>query len=194
MIKALFNKLFGKTSQNELSIEFDSKTKKYLIDWIQVYMNVHRGTVYQNIADEVLFKDFSRIAKKNWENVLKSAFSDKVMNDNEILIEQQITSDIFHYYHKKLFHEIRNVSYNIINNISNIPTLVKFANDIDKAYVYLVTKHPKRFKVLHDIEKYGERIIMRELKIVVDKIVEKKIEMWYHKMFALYVTILHLVV
>ena len=194
MIKALFNKLFGKTSQNELSIEFDSKTKKYLIDWVQVYMNVHRGTVYQNIADEVLYKDFSRIAKKNWENVLKSAFSDKVMNDNEILIEQQINSDIFHYYHKKLFHEIRNVSYNIINNISNIPTLVKFANDIDKAYVYLVTKHPKRFKVLHDIEKYGERIIMRELKIVVDKIVEKKIEKWYHKMFALYVTILHLVV
>lgn len=177
MIKALFNKLFGKTSQNELSIEFDGKTKKYLIDWVQVYMNVHRGIVYQNIADEVLFKDFSRIAKKNWENVLKSAFSDKVMNDNEILIEQQINSDIFHYYHKKLFHEIRNISYNIINNISNIPTLMKFANDIDKAYVYLVTKHPKRFKVLHDIEKYGERVIMRELKIVVDKIVEKKIEM-----------------
>lgn len=177
MIKALFNKLFGKTSQNELSIEFDSKTKKYLIDWVQVYMNVHRGTVYQNIADEVLYKDFSRIAKKNWENVLKSAFSDKVMNDNEILIEQQINSDIFHYYHKKLFHEIRNISYNIINNISNIPTLMKFANDIDKAYVYLVTKHPKRFKVLHDIEKYGERVIMRELKIVVDKIVEKKIDL-----------------
>ena len=182
MIKALFNKLFvlfnklfGKTSQNELSIKFDSKTKKYLIDWIQVYMNMNRGNVYVNIDKNVSFKDFSKITKKKWENVLRAAFSSDLMNDSEIGIKQQITSDIFHYYYKGLFHEIRNISYNIINNISNKPTLMKFSSDIDKAYVYLVTKHPKRFKVLHDIEKYGERIVMRELKIVVDKIVEKKI-------------------
>lgn len=174
-IKALFNKLFGKTSQKELSIKFDSKTKKYLIDWVQVYMNVHRGTVYSTIDKRVKFNVFSKNAKKMWRDVLSIAFSSEVMNDSEIGIEQQIESDIFHFYYKGLFHEIRNISYNIINNINNVPTLMKFANDIDKAYVYLVTKHPKRFKVLHDIEKYGERIVMRELKIVVDKIVEKKI-------------------
>lgn len=171
MIRKLFNKLFGEKKKYKI----DSVSKKRLIEWIQVYMNMNRGSVYANIDKNVSFKDFSKITKKKWENVLRAAFSSDLMNDSEIGIKQQITSDIFNYYYKGLFHEIRNISYNIIDNTFKADELIKYSGNLMELYKIIVTNHSKRFKVLQNIDKYGENVIMGELKVVVEKLLKKKL-------------------
>lgn len=165
--------LFRKKSSHKI----DSASKKRLIEWVQVYMNMNRGNVYANVDKRVQFDDFSKASKKMWRNVLGSAFSSEVMRDSEIGIEQQIVSDIFSYYYKGLFHEIRTISYNIIDNTFSGEDLVKYyvKNDFMGIHSILINKHSKRFKVLQDVEKYGENVIVRELKEVVEKLLRKKL-------------------
>ena len=172
MIISLFKKLFCKKSSQ---ISFDSKSKKYLVDWIQTYMNLNRGSPYVNIDETCHFNEFSKIAKKNWHKILYSAFSHDLMKDEDIRIEQQISSDIFNYFYKGLFHEIRNISYNIIKSNISIEELVTYQNDIERLHGYLVIEHPKRFKFLGNVDKFGSKIIMNELKIVFNKVLEKKL-------------------
>ena len=171
MIISFIKKLFCKKSSQ---VSIDPKSKRYFIDWVQTYMNLNRGYVYCNIDKNYRFDEFSKIAKKNWHNIMCSAFSTNIMKDEDIRIEQQISSDIFNYFYKGLFHEIRNISYNIINSIST-DELITYNNDIERLYNYLIVEHPKRFTVLGDIDKFGLKIIINELKIVFHKVLEKKL-------------------
>ena len=100
MIISIFGKLFGKKKSTQINL--DVVAKKRLIEWIQVFMNMHRGIAYQDIGNDILFNDFLKIAEKNWKEMLNNVFSSNVMNDNDINIKQQITSDIFNYYYKSL--------------------------------------------------------------------------------------------
>ena len=173
MIISIFDKLFGKKKSTQTNL--DVVAKKRIIEWIQVFMNMHRGIAYQDIGNDISFNDFLRIAEKNWKEMLNDVFSSKIMNDNDINIKQQITSDIFNYYYKSLFHEIRVISYNIVDSNFNGNELINFYNNVDELYVYLINNHSKRFKVLYNIEKYGKKIIMTELKNIVEKIIKKKL-------------------
>ena len=172
-IKKLFDKIFRSKSSHKI----DSASKKRLIEWVQVYMNMNRGSVYSVVDKRVQFDNFSKASKKMWRNVLGSAFSSGVMRDSEIGIEQMIVSDIFSYYYKGLFHEIRNISYNILDNTFSAEKLVNYyrSNDFMGIHSILITNHSKRFKVLQDVEKYGENVIVMELKTVVEKLLRKKL-------------------
>lgn len=99
MIITLFKKLFCKETPQ---ISFDSKSKKYLVDWIQTYMNLNRGNAYVNIDETFHFDEFSKIAKKNWHKILYSAFSHDLIKDEDIRIEQQISSDIFQLFSQRI--------------------------------------------------------------------------------------------
>ena len=172
-LSVMVHKIF----RSKTSHKIDSASKKRLIEWVQVYMNMNRGSVYANVDKRTQFDNFSKDSKKMWRNVLSSAFSSSGMRDSEIGIEQMIVSDIFSYYYKGLFHEIRNISYNILDNTFSGEDLVKYyvKNDFMGIYSILINKHCKRFKVLQDAEKYGENVIVRELKDVVEKLLKKKL-------------------
>jgi hypothetical protein len=174
MLRKLLQFLFGKRKTSYAAL--DNKSKKYLIDWVVVFMNHNRGRAYCNIPKSYHFKEFSKVAKENWNNILNSVFSPAVMSDKDIAIEQQIVSDIFNYYYRILFHEIRNVSHNIINTVFDTPALTGFLKDIGKLYIYLVKEHPKKYSDMHDIEKFGENVIFPELENVVRKILTKRLK------------------
>lgn len=173
LIEGVEKFLFRKKSSHKI----DAAAKKRLIEWVQVYMNMNRGNVYSVVNKRVQFNNFSKSAKKMWRNVLSSAFSSGVMNDSEIGIEQMIVSDVFNYYYKGLFHEIRNISYNILDNTFSGEELMNYyrSDDFMGIHSILIDKHCKRFKVLQDVEKYGENIISVELKSVVEKLLRKKL-------------------
>ena len=173
----MFKRLFDKIFRGKSSHKIDSASKKRLIEWVQVYMNMNRGSVYSVVDKRVKFNVFSKNAKKMWRNVLSSAFSSEVMSDSEIGIERMIVSDVFSYFYKGLFHEIRNISYNILDNNFSAEKLVKYyvKNDFMGIHSILINKHGKRFKVLQDVEKYGENVIVMELKSVVEKLLRKKL-------------------
>jgi hypothetical protein len=101
------------------------------------------------------------------------------MNDEDIRISQQITSDIFNYYYKELLHDIRSVAYSICKSKFGIADLNLYHNDIDKLYRYLIKNRPKNFKALHNVDRYGKNVIESELEKVVDKLLIEKMSRNY---------------
>ena len=177
MIKKLINRLFGTDSNKNIGL--NDKSKMIIINTVQSFMNMNRDEVYDGISDDLSYEHYTNIAKKNWNNILCNAFSKVVMNDEDISIGQQITSDIFNYYYKELLHDIRSVAYSICKSKFGIADLNFYYNDIGKLYRYLIKNRSKSFKAIHNVDRYGKDIIESELKKVVDKLLTEKMSRNY---------------
>ena len=187
MIKYIFNKLFKRGSkevnnfverkkESDFTVEYEvtNKEKLFLINCVQTHMKMKRDVVYKDISDDCTFEEFSKKAKEKWEKVLSVIFSEVVMKDKEIRVHQQISSDVFNMYYGEMMNEIRNNVYNMCKFKFNLIEMIRFSNDLKSLYKVLTKKKSKEIKFLHLIGKYGEDIIMNELRMVVDKIVKEK--------------------
>lgn len=187
MIKYIFNKLFKRENkevnnfvesktENDFSVEYEitNKEKLFLINCIQTHMKLKRDDVYKDISDDCSFEEFSKKAKEKWEKVLSVIFSEVVMKDKEIRVHQQISSEVFNMYYGEMMNEIRNNVYNMCKHKFNLIQMIRFSNDLKSLYMVLTKKKRKEIKFLHFIGKYGEDMIMNELRMVVNKIVKEK--------------------
>ena len=149
-------------------------TKRYLIESVERFLFRNREYVYNDISDDIRYDEFSKIAQKKWNVLLKNVFTKKVMKNEDVNVHQMIVSDIFNQFHKDIIREIRCHSYDIGKGILTSKRLNEFSKNVDLFYEFLTMKERKGIKLILRIDKYGKDFIMGELKSVVNRLIDEK--------------------
>lgn len=178
-IKHIIRKVIGilriGNVSNEGSLkEFGSNTKMFLIKSVENYMCHNRMKVYGNMSNDIRYEEFKKIAKKKWSILLSAIFSKKVLNNEDINVNQIIVSEIFNFYYKDIIKEIRHNAYDISKGILTAKRLDEFNKNIDGFYEFLTMKERKGIKLIYNVDKYGKNFIMTELKSLLKRLIEEK--------------------
>ena len=175
IIKKVMEILSNGNVPNEESIKvFGSNTKMFLIKSVENYLYRNREKVYGNMSDDIRYEEFKKIAKKKWDILLSAIFSKKVLNNEDINVNQIIVSEIFDFYYKDIIKEIRHNAYDISKGILTTKRLNEFNKNIDCFYEFLTMKERKGIKLIFNVDKYGKDFIMTELRSLLKRLIEEK--------------------
>lgn len=164
---------FLNTDKGSLN-DFGTGTKMYLIESVEKFLFRNREKVYGNISEDIRFDEFSKIAQKKWNVLLKNVFTKKVMKNEDVNVKQMIVSDVFNYFHKDIIKEIRRNAYDISKGILTMKRLNEFKNNMDLFYEFLTMKERKGIKLIRNVDKYDKDFVFGELECVINRLIDEK--------------------
>lgn len=164
-----------KSSEQPASVPvcLDGRTNGYVHVWIKVFININKKMVYSSLDLNSSYEEYCSAANKLWEEMFSKVFSRDIWEDTTHHINKIISSENYVHYYKELFDDIRNVAFKELRHHTSLEKLYSFIKNMRGLYNYLLHRRSD-YKVLHNIEHYGENVIFLELKEVLSKAINAK--------------------
>ena len=128
---------------------------------IKFIIRSEKKNIYEGIDPSLPYADFCNLANERWIKHLLGIFSKDIV---KFLHVGMFNTETYSYYYSKLHKEMRNDVLNALRHNCSLETLESFIGKPNELYSYVIDRFGDRLVEIHNIEYWGENVIILELR------------------------------
>lgn len=128
---------------------------------IKFIIRSEKKNIYEGIDPSLPYADFCNLANERWIKHLLGIFSKDIV---KFLHVGMFNTETYTHYYSKLHKEMRNDVLHVLRHYCSLETLESFVGKPNELYSYVIDRFGDRLVEIHNIEFWGENVIILELR------------------------------
>lgn len=138
-----------------------AKIHHKVLELIKYIIRSEKKNIYEGMDLSLPYVDFCNLANERWIKYLLGIFSKDIV---KLLHVGLFNTETYTHYYSKLHKEMRNDVLHVLRHYCSLETLESFIGKPHELYDFVIDRFGDRLVEIHNIEFWGENVIILELR------------------------------